>query len=55
MRAAVGIFTHMGWVTAVTMVKRDEFIRVVRTERIKTGDTLDRETTEPYHEAGGFQ
>ncbi len=55
MRAAVGIFTHMGWVTAVTTVKRDGFIRVVRTDRINTGDTLDRETTEPYHEAGGFQ
>ncbi|MCZ6639931.1 MAG: hypothetical protein O7F71_00010 [Gammaproteobacteria bacterium] len=54
MRAAVGIFTHMGWVTAVTVVKRDDFIEVVRTDRIETGDPLDREAIEPYHVAGGF-
>ncbi len=55
MRAAVGIFTHMGWLTAVTVVKHEEFIHVVRTERIEPGDPLDREAIEPYHLAGGFR
>ena len=55
MRAAVGIFTHMGWVTAVTVVASDQFIKVVRTERIDTGDAGDREAIEPYHVAAGFR
>ncbi len=55
MGAAVGIFTHMGWVTAVTVARSDEFINVVRTERIVTGDPGDREANEPYHVAAGFR
>ena len=55
MRAAVGISSHMGWVTAVTVVRSGGLINVVRTERIETGDHNDREAIEPYHVAAGFR
>ncbi len=55
MRAAVGIFTHMGWLTAVTVVKAEEFLHVVPTQRIETGDPLECEAIEPYHVAGGLR
>lgn len=54
-RVSIGIVAHMGWVTTTTLaVIPGQPVRVIRTDRIETADPDDREASEPYHLAGGF-
>jgi hypothetical protein len=53
-RVALGIDAHMGWAAVSVIARSQHAIRVIRTERIDTADSGDREALEPYHVAAGF-
>ena len=54
-RVSIGVSAHLGWAaTAVIHLGRGG-LRVLRTDRIETAEPGDREASEPFHVAGGFQ
>ena len=54
-RSAIGVAAHLGWAaTAIVAIQRGE-LRVLRSDRIETAPSNDREAKEPYHVAGGFE
>ena len=54
LKGSIGISAHMGWVSGTVVVLDGTIPRIIRTDRIETGDSTDREALEPYHVAGGF-
>ncbi len=53
-RTVVAFKAHQGWANAVVVGCSGTGIEVLGVRRVETGDPTDRETTEPYHVAAGF-
>jgi hypothetical protein len=53
-RASVGVSAHLGWAATVVLACDERALRVLRSDRIETAPAGERETSEPYHVAGGF-
>ena len=53
-RTIVAFKAHQGWANAVVVGRSGTGIDVLCVRRVEAGDPADRETTEPYHVAAGF-
>src|SRR5262245_50581024 len=54
-QAALGIATHLGWASVVTIVPTSGWLRAVRIDRILTAATEDISAQAPYHHAAGYE
>ena len=54
-RAAIGFAVHQGWAAAVGIAATRDSVQAAYSLRIETSPADDREATEPYHVAGGWQ
>jgi hypothetical protein len=52
--AAIGVAGHMGWAAVAVVARGGGTIQVLRTERIETAPSGDKDAMEPYHLAAGF-
>ncbi len=52
---SIAFKAHMGWVNAVVVLSGTPEPEPLRVQRITIADKADREVSEPYHVAGGWQ
>jgi hypothetical protein len=52
---ALGIATHLGWASVVTIAPARGWLRVLRVDRLLTADPDDIEAQAPYHRAAGYE
>jgi hypothetical protein len=53
-RASIGVSAHLGWAATAIVACDRQALRVLRSDRIQTAPDDDRDISEPYHVAGGF-
>lgn len=53
--ASIGVVAHLGWAATAVITVEKQSLRILRTDRIETADSSDREAMEPFHLAGGFE